>query len=54
MKKATIKEDARYYADFVENRYGYVWYSDYVLDRMYVKHGKQEFMNELEKLKNEN
>jgi hypothetical protein len=54
MKKATINEDARYYADFVMNRYGCVWDSHHVLARMCVKHGKQEFMKELEKLKYEN
>jgi hypothetical protein len=47
-RKLTIKEDVQYYAEFLDNKYGYVWDSHYVLGRMCLKHGKRRFMEELQ------
>ena len=46
-----LSEDVRYYAEYLDNRYGHAHNAKVVLDRMYAKHGGIKFELELIKFK---
>lgn len=46
-----LSEDVRYYAEYLDNRYGRVHNAKVVLDRMYAKHGGIRFELELIRFK---
>jgi len=46
-----LSEDVRYYAEYLDNRYGHTNQAKVVLDRMYAKHGGVRFELELIRFK---